>query len=76
MYGVNARDSLSPGNCRAIRSLTGASSFSGARSRTRFVRDTRKSTSRPIVLPGNVQKVILKPKQFGFNAPTAANAGY
>ena len=28
------------------------------------------------VLPGNVQKVILKPKQFGFNAPTAANAGY
>jgi membrane protein DedA with SNARE-associated domain len=22
------------------------------------------------VLPGNVQKVILKPKQFGFNAPT------
>src|SRR3984893_8605746 len=28
------------------------------------------------VLPGNVQKVILKPKQFGFNAPTAADAGY
>ena len=28
------------------------------------------------VLPGNVQKVILKPKQFGYNAPTAANAGY
>ena len=28
------------------------------------------------VLPGNVQKVILKPKQFGFNAPAAADAGY
>ena len=28
------------------------------------------------VLPGNVQKVILKPKQFGSNAPTAADAGY
>jgi hypothetical protein len=28
------------------------------------------------VLPGNVQKVILKPKQFGFNARTAADAGY
>jgi hypothetical protein len=30
----------------------------------------------PEHLPGNVKKVILKPKQFGFNAPTSADAGY